>query len=221
MQNKTAFGAIVIASASAGLLMSASPALAQTANDFEPNCASGVLAYAPGITSGTASDSTPAAGTEIIVNSGEATFDIGSTVTVSVRGFRISPDSVAGGDGSATAKIPVPEGSVGTFVVLFKGPLGGKPNVVGVCFNVVTPIAGGGGGAGQPVPPAVKPVPPVGRPVTPVVGGGGGPARPSALPFTGSVELLAVAGLGAALVAVGAGTVVVARRRRNGDTVTA
>ena len=218
MQNKTAFGAIVIASASAGLLMSASPALAQTANDFEPDCARGVLAYAPGITSGAASDSTPAAGTEITVTSGEGTFDIGSTVTVSVRGFRISPDSVAGGDGSATATIPVPDGSVGTFIVLFKGPLDGKPNVVGVCFNVVTPIAGGGGGAGQPVPPVVKPVV---RPVTPVVGGGGGPARPSALPFTGSVELLAVAGLGAALVAVGAGTVVVARRRRNGDTVTA
>ena len=218
MRNKSAFGAITVASASAGLLLSASPALAQTAENFEPDCATGVLAYAPGVTSGAASDSTPTAPSTITVTSGEGTFDIGSTVTVSVRGFRISPDSVADGTGSATAMVPVPAGSVGTFVVLFKGVLGGKPNVVGVCFEVATPIAGGGGGPGQPVPPAA---PPVVQPVTPIIGGGGAPARPSALPFTGSVELLAVAGLGAALVAVGAGTVVVARRRRNGDTVTA
>ena len=218
MQNRMAFGVITVASASAGLLLIASPALAQTADDFEPNCATGVLAYAPGITSGAASDSTPEAGTTITVTSGAGTFDIGSTVTVSVRGVRVTPDSIADGDRNATATITVPDGSVGTFVVLFKGTLAGSPNVVGVCFEVATPIAGVGGGAGQPVPPAGQPV---GRPVTPIVGDGGGPTRPSALPFTGSVELLAVAGLGAALVTVGAGTVVVARRRRHGDSVTA
>lgn len=208
MQNKTAFGTIVAASA-AGLLLGASPASAQTAADFVPDCASGVLAYSPGLTAGSASDAAPTAGQTIVLNSGEGSFDPGTVVTATFNGTTLSGVTVSP-TGNASVSLAIPQADVGTFVVVFTGTLKGADNVVGVCFTSAAALAGNDGG--PDVQPSVAPV------VQPISGTPEAPSvRPSALPFTGSVELLTVAGLGAALLTVGAGTVVLARRRRQDD----
>ena len=219
MQNKTAFGAIAAASATMGLLFSASPASAQTVDDFTPSCRDGgVLSYIAGPGLGSVSNSAPVPGDVVVVTSGAGSFDPGASVSVSFNGTAL-PGSpvVAGGDGKASISFTVPTGLAdGTYVIVFRGPLNGATNVFGVCVDVAAPAAGGNEAPATPAEP-VAPAAPVDEPIEggvaiPVAA----PDRPSALPFTGSVELLAVAGLGAALVAVGAGTVVVARRRRDG-----
>ncbi len=211
MQNKTAFGAITAATA-AGVLLLAAPASAQTAADFVPDCASGVLAYAPGATAGAASNANPAPAEGIVLTSGDGSFDPGSAVTATFNGTALSPAPVVSPTGNASVPFTVPA-DPGTYIVIFNGTLNGSPNVVGVCFTVLADI---GGVVQEPV---TQPSPATVVPISDVVDT---PAvRPAALPFTGSVELLTVAGLGAALVAAGAGTVVLARRRRRDDVSTA
>ena len=213
MQNKTAFGAIAAASATMGLLFSASPASAQTVDDFTPSCeVGGVLSYIAGAGVGSVDNNAPVPGDEVIATSGDGSFDPGASVSVSFNGTAL-PGSpvVSGSNGSASITFTVPTGlTAGTYVIVFRGPLNGATNVVGVCVEVATAIAGGNEAPATPEAPVDEPI--EGGIAIPVAT----PDRPSALPFTGSVELLAVAGLGAALVAVGAGTVVVARRRRDG-----
>lgn len=219
MHSKVARGTVLAASAAAGVLLVAGPASAQTAADFVPDCASGVLAYAPGLTAGGASNASPAVGEVIVLSSGEGSFDPGSAVAATFNGTALSPAPAVSPTGNATVSFTVPTVDPGTFIVIFTGTLNGAPNVVGVCFAVSADI---GGVVEEPVVlPEESPAAPA--PVAqPISGVEQEPAqRPAALPFTGSVELLAVVALGAGLVAVGAGTVVLARRRRREDTATA
>lgn len=225
MNSTVTRGTLVAASAVAGLLFSAGPATAQTVDDFVPDCATGVLAYAPGLTAGAASNANPVVGETIILTSGEGSFDPGSAVTATFNGTALSPAPVVSPTGNASVSFTVPTVDPGTFIVIFTGTRDGAANVVGVCFGVSADI----GGAVEETAvlpevlpeeapaPAPAPAAPVAQPIAAVEQV---PAqRPAALPFTGSVELVAVTGLGAALIAVGAGTVLLARRRR--DTVAA
>lgn len=217
MHSKLTRGTVLAASAAAGVLLAAGPATAQTAADFVPDCASGVLAYAPGLTAGAASNANPAVAENIVLSSGEGSFDPGSLVTATFNGTPLPEVPVVGTNGSATVLFTVPSLDAGTYVVIFTGSLNGAPNVVGVCFTVSAAAIGG-----VVEEPAVLPEESPEPAAVPIAGVDEEPAqRPAALPFTGSVELLAVVGLGAGLIAMGAGTVVVARRRHREDIATA
>lgn len=214
MQHKTAFGAIAAASATAGLLLTAAPAMAQTAEDV--SCDSGVLSYPPGLGGGTINSTAFVAGETLTATTAPGAFDPASSVVVTVADAATLGTVTAGPDGSASIDSPLPTSlQPGTHTVLFTGVLGGEAAAVAFCITSTaagTPITGGVANPATDPDPAVPVVP---ADNTPISGGDEAPARPSALPFTGSSELVTVAGLGAALLLAGAGTVVVARRRRS------
>jgi len=223
MTNKTAFGAIATAAAASTLLFTAGPATAQTAEDFVPSCATAVLSYPLGSTDAPQlTDAAPAAGTIVTVTSGIGAFDPDTRVAVTFLGEEVGA-AFADEDGFISVDVQLPASlAAGTYVVVLTGVLDDEARIVGVCVAVSEAIGGVDEEPGvvetpAPAPVVVTPV----KPAKPVTGVVQAPAqrpvvsnRPAALPFTGSVELLTVVALGAGLVAAGAGTVVVARRRR-------
>ena len=218
MQHKLAFGAIAAASATAGLLLGATPASAQSAADV--SCATGVLSYPPGLEGGAINSTAFVAGESVRATTAPGAFNPNTPVVVTVDRAVTLATVTADNAGSASVDAPLPTSlQPGPHTVLFTGTLGDTASAVAFCITstaVGTPITGGEGG------PVINPVIPVnntpiaGGENTPITGGRQAPvARPSALPFTGSAELVTLAGLGAGLLVAGAGTVVLARRRRS------
>lgn len=219
MQHKTAFGAIAAVFATAGLLLSAAPASAQAVPLTPASCDTGVLSYPPGAGPGaaTTSNANPRAGQTIIASVPNASFDPRTRVVVTLDNDVATLGTVpVNGSGAARISARIPSSvQPGVHIVIFTGSRNGIEQQIGICITTTaagTPITGG---VANPAtnPDTAVPVVPVGN--TPIGGGDEAPARPSALPFTGSAELVTVAGLGAALLIAGAGTVVVARRRRS------
>lgn len=211
---RSALGVATAGVLAAGLLLTAPTAWAQTADDFIPDCDTGVLSYPAGLAGGTAvSNTAPLVGESVTASSGVGTYDAGSPVGVELHPGPTDLGSVsAGEDGNAVITFAVPDTlDPGLYVIRFEGVRESVQTVIGVCVNVQPPVVLGNVVTQQP-PAAVAPAAPQAAPqAAPRV-------QPRSLPFTGSVELVTVAGIAAALVGVGAVTLVATRRRhRHGD----
>ena len=144
---------------------------------------------------GQPTDSTPNRGQQIGVSTDPGSFDPGSTVNYGLdcgdgvqRG---TGSTVVGSDGSADFQYTVPsDAPEGSCTLVLTGTLNGAVSVV----NVEVDVQGGGTGG---------------------TGGTGGNDNGSALPRTGSQEIVPLTAAGIALVLGGAAIVVVARRRRD------
>lgn len=197
-----------VSAGSAALLLSGltvfavqAPAYAQTAADC-----TGVLPTAspPLTTTGSLTDTTVAPGQAVSAITGVGLFTPGSTVEYGVQPpVAVLGTVVAAPDGSASANFTVPSLPDGTYAVFFRSAaVGVTPVDDSVC---VLPFTSTQPAAVLPIA-TTKPAP---QPAAPRPA-----ARPAALPFTGSDAFIPLTLGGVALVAVGAGIVVVTRKRR-------
>ena len=207
---------VLLGVATSGLLLTSLPAYAQTAEDFAPDCATGVLSYPPGGPgAATISNSAPFAGDIVTATSPAGSFDAGSNVGLFFDSAAIPlPNVVAAADGAASSTFAVPsDATPGVHVIRFDGMRTSAASITAVCLSVQAAL---GGVVQEPVagesPVAAQPI--GGGEQLPSDGAEQPADPPSALPFTGSPELVAVGVVGIGLVAAGAGTVVLARRRR-------
>jgi len=174
------------------------PAYAQTAADC-----TGVLPTAspPLTTTGSLTDTTVAPGQAVSAVTGVGLFTPGSSVEFGVQPpVNVLGTVVAAANGSASANFTVPNLDNGTYAVFFRSAaVGVTPVDDSVCVLPFTST--------KPTEPAVVQGVSTTRPA----------ARPAALPFTGSDAFLPLTLGGVALVAVGAGLVVVTRKRRRAE----
>lgn len=137
----------------------------------------------------------PTAGAPLSVSSGAGTFDAGSSVEVGVQSvYTRLGTTTATASGAAAGTFTIPASlNDGNHNIVFSGLLNGQATKVSLPFTLNAAAA-----AAQ--------VAAAGGTTLPLIG---------ALPRTGSAEAVPIALSGIALVAVGAGLVVVARRRRS------
>lgn len=145
--------------------------------------------YPPVATPPSISDATVVAGQRVTVNSGAGSFDANSVVTVAVLGFSATVTADSTGNASFTFTVPA-DARPGRTEVTFTGVLAGQTKTVVVPFTVVAAAAAGPGRGQAP------------------------DRRGTALPRTGADQLVPLTIGGVALVGIGTGIVVVARRRR-------
>lgn len=140
------------------------------------------------------SDGNPAPGERMSANSGRGSFDPGSRAEYGVESTYIKlGETTVNADGMAVASFELPTSlAVGQHHVVFRGIKDGAPATVRVPFTLTAAAAGGAGGG-------------TANPREGVLG---------ALPRTGADAVVPMAATGIALVAVGAGVVLVARKRR-------
>jgi LPXTG-motif cell wall-anchored protein len=137
-----------------------------------------------------ASDSTPTPGQTVTITTGAGSFTPGSTVSFSLQGSSIAGTAVANSLGSASFTFTVPANAApGRYTVVASGTLAGTAKTAEFQITVVA------GAAASP-------------------GRGQGATGQSALPRTGSDQMVPLAITGIALVGAGAGIVVASRRRR-------
>jgi LPXTG-motif cell wall-anchored protein len=149
-------------------------------------------------TSPGASDETVVLNQTFTITTGDGECDPGTAVAVAIRGNNFSDDetTTADSDGTATIEYTVPpEAEEGDATATFTCLLDGETNTIVVAFTVVASDSDDGGTNG---------------------GQDSDDSGTGALPRTGSDNLVALSAGGAALVALGAGMVMVARRRREG-----
>ena len=145
---------------------------------------------APAGGNGAPSDTTPVPGQTITITFPSGSFTAGSTVTVTIPALGISTTATANPQGGLTFSLTVPAGTrPGQATANFSGTLNGAAVTRTSSFTVVA-AAAANPGRGQ------------------------GSAGNSALPRTGSDQLVPLPIAGLALVGVGGGIVVASRRRR-------
>ncbi len=194
--NTTRLTASLAAATLAGATMLAlsAPALAQTYNETTP---------------AGASDDTVVLGQSFTLTTGEGKCDPQAPVGVDIEGSGFSEARVttADGNGEASIEFTVPQSAQpGPAAAAFSCTLNGDINTVVVPFTVVqasstTPAGGTSGGSRTDGSAGAS------------TGGSTGSSA-GQLPRTGSDDVVAISLAGTALVALGAGMVVVARRRR-------
>ena len=139
---------------------------------------------------GTPSDTTPVPGQNITITFPSGSFTAGSTVAVTIPALGITTTAIANPQGGLTFSLAVPAGATpGQVRASFSGTLNGAA-VVRTSSLTVVAAAAASPGRGQ------------------------GSAGNSALPRTGSDQIVPLAIAGLALVGVGGGIVVASRRRR-------
>ncbi len=190
-----------VSAGSAALLLSGltvfmvqAPAYAQAV----PDCTGVLPTASPPQTAGALSDVTVVPGQTVSATSGAGKFTPGSTVEYGVQPpVTVLGTVVVAADGSATTNVAVPDLPNGDYTVFFRSVAAGvTPVDTGVCVLPFTFTQ----------PTAVLPIAET-RPA----------ARPAALPFSGANGVLPLTLGGVALVAVGAGLVVVTRKRKRAE----
>lgn len=184
--------------AGAAMLALSAPALAQTYNETTP---------------AGASDDTVVLNQSFTLTTGEGKCDPQAPTGVDIEGNGFSEARVttADGNGEASIEFTVPQSAEpGPAAAAFSCPLNGDINTVVVPFTVVasaSPTPAGGTSGGSRTDGSA------GRSADGTAGGSAGGSG-GQLPRTGADDVVAISLAGTALVALGAGLVVVARRRR-------
>lgn len=185
-------GLAALSLAAVAVVGAAVPAGAQNARCASTGAGGNANQYAPEGQGQGVSDGTAERGQRISASSGCARFAPGRSIAFGVESvYQQLGTTTSTQFGEATATFTVPSNlENGRHSVVFTGPsTGGAETTVRVPFTVVAGTVVGGGPVGSS-------------------------GRANALPLTGSQELVGLSVGGVALIALGIGTVVVARRRR-------